>query len=78
MFHSLKSRETLDNSTSLIQLTVINKNILYLTHEVDKCVSMLRRMELDNKLQTQVNDFFPGPPSTLGDETSPQTDPDEQ
>ncbi len=39
-------------------LDIINKNILYLTHEVDKCVSMLRRMELDNKLQHQVTEYF--------------------
>ncbi len=40
------------------QLDIINKNILYLTHEVDKCVSMLRRMEVDNKLQSQVTEYF--------------------
>ncbi len=40
------------------QLDIINKNILYLTHEVDKCVAMLRRMEVDNKLQSQVTEYF--------------------
>ncbi len=61
MFHSLKSHRTLDNSTSnltLIKLEILNKNMLYVTHELDKCVSMLRRMELDNKLQAQASEYF--------------------
>ncbi len=56
MFHKLKSQRTLVNST--FDLTLINRNILYLTHEVDKCVSMLRRMELANKLQKQVTEYY--------------------
>ncbi len=72
MFHKLKSQRTLISST--LNLDILNKNILYLTHEVDKCVSMLRRMELDSHLQKQVDDFYPSPPSTQSEVTSPQTD----
>ncbi len=39
------------------KLEIMNKNLLYQTHQSDKCLSILRRMELDNKLQTQVDDF---------------------
>ncbi len=66
MFHKLKSQGTLVNST--LNLTIVNRNILYLTHEIDKCVAMLRRMELDQHLQKQVDEYFngeahPGPSS---------------
>ncbi len=56
MFHNFKSRGTFNSST--LNLTVLNQNILYLTHKVDKCVSMLRRLELDHKLQNQVDSYF--------------------
>ena len=51
------------------QLRLINHNILYITHEVDKIYKLLN----DLKLQTQVDDFYQGK-----NETSPQTDSDEQ
>ncbi len=78
MFHKLKSQRTLVNST--FDLTLINRNILYLTHEMDKCVSMLRRMELDGKLQKQVDDYLDRGEAHPGEqlETSPQTEFDEQ
>ncbi len=74
MFHSLKSQGTLDNSTlTLNKFDILNKNILYITHQVDKCFGMLTELtgllETERKLQKQVDDFY---------ETSPQTDTDEQ
>ncbi len=57
-FDILSPSRTLNLNSSLNKLDIINKNILYLTHEVDKCVSMLRRMEVDNKLQKQVTEYF--------------------
>ncbi len=66
MFHKSKSQGTFISSTYIDKLSIINKNLLYLTHEVDKCVAMLRRMELDDKMQTQVDAFYapPTPPPT--------------
>ncbi len=64
MFNNLKSRETLDSST--LTLTILNKNILYLTHTMDKCLRVLKEMQSDTALQKQVDEYF--------DETSPQTD----
>ncbi len=69
MFNSPKSQGTLDNSTSLIQLTVINKNILYITHEIDSIKKIVNRIENVINLQTQVDDYFES-------KTSPQTDAD--
>ncbi len=71
MFNKYKSPETsisktLNNDSMLL---IMNKNILYLTHTVDKCLVLLKRMQIDTDLQTQVDNFH---------ETSPQTEQDEQ
>ncbi len=60
MFNKIKSPETLFNSTipTDAMLVIMNKNILYLTHTVDKCLSLLKKIENDDKLQTQVNQYF--------------------
>ncbi len=68
MFHNLKSQRTLDNSTlplTLNKIEILNKNIIYITHQVD---AVLKRItNLDLKLQTI--EFYL---------TSPQTDTEEQ
>ncbi len=61
MFSHSKSPETFNdsnNNISLIRLDTINQNILYLTHEVDKCVSLLETLNKDNHLQKQVDEYF--------------------
>ncbi len=72
-FDILSPREDFKSKLQVNKLDIINKNLLYLTHEVDKCVSMLRRMEVNANLQTQVTEYFddaqegeshPGPEST--------------
>ncbi len=68
-FDILSPSRTLNLNSSQNKLDIINKNILYLTHEVDKCVAMLRRMEVDSKLQKQVTEYFED-----DEETSPQTE----
>ncbi len=57
-FDILSPSRTLNLNSSQNKLDIINKNILYLTHEVDKCVAMLRRMEVNSNLQKQVDDYF--------------------
>ncbi len=73
MFNKLKSTDAdfslLDMKT---YLDIINKNVLYLTHSSDKCLDVLKKLELQQKLQTQVDEYFDK------SETSPQTEPDEQ
>ncbi len=46
-------------------IETMQKNILYITYHLDKCLVILRKQETDNALQKQVDDFH---------ETSPQTD----
>ncbi len=71
MFHSLKSQRTLDNSTSIVQLAVINKNILYVTHRIDSLYKLVQEIKHDMDLRNQVDEYYaPG--------TSPQTDTGEQ
>ncbi len=59
-----------------LELHLINKNVLYCTHELDKIKKIVTKLEhkiiLDNDLQKQVDKYFED------DETSPQTDQDEQ
>ncbi len=49
-----------------LQLDIVNKNVLYITHECDKILKLVKRLETSQNLQKQVDEFF--------DETSPQTD----
>ncbi len=70
-FDFSKSREDLQNKFQTNKLEIINKNLLYITHEIDKCVSMLRRIEVDTNLQKQVTEYFD---DDVEQETSPQTD----
>ncbi len=37
---------------------LIQKNVLYLTYQVDKILKILRDMETDKGLQKQVTDFY--------------------
>ncbi len=54
------------------QLDILNGNVLYLTHEIDKVRKELATLGHDKDLQTTVDKYFER------DETSPQTDSDEQ
>ncbi len=47
-------------------IDTIQKNVLYLTYQVDKLVKLARANEIDKGLQKQVDEYF--------EETSPQTD----
>ncbi len=59
------------NLQKLFQLTVIiQKNVLYLTHQVDFIRKILVESKHDKDLQTTVDKYF--------DETSHQTESDEQ
>ncbi len=56
MFNKLKSPETLVNET--ITLRILNQNILYLTHTMDKCLYVLKEMQHDKDLQQTVDKYF--------------------
>ncbi len=52
------------------KLDTLQKNVLYITYHLDKCLVILRKQEVDAGVQKQVDDFY--------DETSPQTDTDDK
>ncbi len=56
----------------LNKLDIINKNLLYLTREVDDIKRLVKQLGTDKDLQTQVDKYFDE------DETSPQTDNDDK
>ncbi len=56
MFHYSKSPGTFNNSP--LKLETLMKNVLYLTHEVDKCVRMLKELTNSQNLQRQVDEYF--------------------
>ncbi len=59
MFSKLKSTDADFSFSSMMKyLDLMNKNILYLTHTMDKCLVVLKRIENEDKLQTQVSDFY--------------------
>ncbi len=40
------------------QIRILNQNILYLTHQLDKCLYILKEMQTDKGLQKQVDEYF--------------------
>ncbi len=39
-------------------LNNLNKNIIYVTYQVDKCVKLLKELLTDKNLQKQVDQYF--------------------
>ena len=70
MFDKLKSNES-DFSFSSIEsmFMILNKNMLYITHKVDKINSLLTTLVDDTRLQTQVDDFYAKGEAHLGPST---------
>ncbi len=54
------------------KLDILNKNVLYVTHQTDKILKLLKKMSIDDDLQSTVDKYFER------DETSPQTELSEQ
>ncbi len=41
------------------QFRILNGNVLYLTREVDKIARIVKSLQVDKDLQTQVDKYFP-------------------
>ncbi len=41
-----------------IRLDIQNNNILYITHECDKILKIVKELELNKRLQRQVDDYM--------------------
>ncbi len=46
------------SSKLTIKLDILNKNILYVTHECDKILKILNKMAIDKDLQNTVDQYF--------------------
>ncbi len=58
-FDFSKSRtQDLSNKISISKLDIINKNILYLTHEIDQIKKFVIATNNNLSLQKQVDDYF--------------------
>ncbi len=42
------------------QLRILNGNILYITREVDKIYKIVNKLELDSRLQKQIDEYYGG------------------
>ncbi len=69
LFDNLSPKTDFSSKIQL-QLEILNKNVLYCTHELDKLNKRVLFILNNTRLQKQVDDYF--------DETSPQTDSEEQ
>ncbi len=61
-----------------VRLDIHGKNILYITHRVDKILRVITSLENNQNLQKQVDEYFTKDEENSFSETSPQTDNDEQ
>ncbi len=62
------------NSKFQTQIDILMKNVLYITHEVDKIKKLVNKIDVNTSLQTQVDDYFDKTEEESFSETSPQTE----
>jgi len=70
LFDNLSPKTDFSSKLTISKLEILNKNVLYITHQTDKILKILNRLVIDKDLQNTVDEYF--------EETSPQTDTDEQ
>ncbi len=59
------------------KLDILNKNMLYSTHQLDKILKLVNKLVIDDNLQKQVDDYIEDdspPEEATGPATSPQTE----
>ncbi len=69
------------NSIMITKLELLNKNILYVTYQVDKILKIEQDNMTDKGLQKQVDEYFEDDAEEIAEqvpETSPQTDTDDK
>ncbi len=57
-----------------IMLGIVNKNILYVTHECDKILKLVKALEHSGNLQKQVDEYFDEDDEDVKELTSLQTE----
>ncbi len=72
LFDNLSPKTDFSSKITIQKLDILMSNVLYITHECDKILKIVNRLNTDIELRRQTDKFFER------DETSPQTDQDEQ
>ncbi len=72
LFDNLSPKTDFSSKITIQKLDILMSNVLYITHECDKILKLVKSLTVDKDLQTTVDKYFER------DETSPQTDQDEQ
>ncbi len=70
LFDNLSPKTDFSSKLTISKLEILNKNVLYITHQTDKILKILNRMNIDKNLQNTVDEYF--------EETSPQTESDDK
>ncbi len=66
LFDNLSPKTDFSSKLTISKLEILNKNVLYVTHQTDKILKILNRLVIDKDLQNTVDEYF--------EETSHQTD----
>ncbi len=64
-FDFSKSREDLQNKLQSNWLEIVNKNVLYLTHEIDQVKKIVTEIRNSANLQKQVDEYFDDSPQNI-------------
>ncbi len=72
LFDNLSPKTDFSSKITIQKLDILMSNVLYITHECDKILKLVKALSIDKDLQSTVDKYFER------DETSPQTDSDEQ
>ncbi len=51
------------------KLDILNKNVLYVTHQTDKILKILNKTIIDENLQDTVDKYFEDTPENIPEET---------
>ncbi len=68
IFKSSERTTDLQKIVSINKLDILMKNVLYITHECDKILKIVKTLETSNNLQKQVDEYFEDKPEDIPEE----------
>jgi len=58
LFDNLSPKTDFSSKLTISKLEILNKNVLYVTHQTDKILKLLNKMIIDKDLQNTVDEYF--------------------
>ncbi len=58
LFDNLSPKTDFSSKLTISKLEILNKNVLYVTHQTDKILKLLNKMMIDKDLQNTVDEYF--------------------